>query len=88
MEYLLKSYYLNHIWISRYNSQANGMVDCSHFDVCQSLSKVIDSDQKQWSLGVYSVFWAEEVTPYKCMGCSLYFTVTGAHPILPFDIAA
>jgi hypothetical protein len=32
------------------------------------LFKVVDSDQKQWSLGVYSVFWAERVTPCKCMG--------------------
>jgi hypothetical protein len=38
-------------------------------------------------MGVYSVFWAENVTPHKHMGCSPYFTITGAHPILPFDIA-
>jgi hypothetical protein len=87
IEYLSKRYHLNHIQISGYNSHANGTVECSHFDVCQSLFKVVDSDQKRWSFGVYSVFWAETVTPPKCMGCSLYFTVTGAHPILPFDIA-
>jgi hypothetical protein len=46
MEYLLKCYHLNHIWISSYNSRANGTVECSHFDVCQSLFKVIDGDQK------------------------------------------
>jgi hypothetical protein len=87
MEYLSKCYHLNHIRISRYNSRANGTVERSHFDVCQSLFKVVDGDQKRWSLGVYSVFWAERVTPHKCMGCSPYFAVTGAHPILPFDIA-
>jgi hypothetical protein len=87
MEYLLKQYHLNHIRISGYNSRANGTVERSHFDVRQSLFKIVDSDQKRWSLGVYSVFWAERVTPRKCMGCSPYFAVTGAHPILPFDIA-
>jgi hypothetical protein len=87
MEYLSRRYHLNHIWISGYNSRANGMVERSHFDVHQSLFKVVDGDQKQWSLGVYSVFWAERVTPRKRMGCSPYFAVTGAHPILPFDIA-
>jgi hypothetical protein len=87
MEYLSKRYHINHIWISSYNSQANGTVECSHFDVCQSLFKVVDGDQKQWSLGIYSVFWAERVTPRERMGCSPYFAVTGAHPILPFDIA-
>jgi transposase InsO family protein len=87
MEYLSKRYHLNHIWISRYNSQANGIVERSHFDVRQSLFKVVNSDQKRWSLGVYSVFWAERVTPCKRMGCSPYFAITGAHPVLPFDIA-
>jgi hypothetical protein len=87
MEYLSKCYHLNHICISGYNSHANGTVERSHFDVHQSLFKVVDGDQKRWSLGVYSVFWAERVTPRKCMGCSPYFAITGAHPILPFDIA-
>jgi hypothetical protein len=87
MEYLSKRYHLNHIRISSYNSHANGTVERSHFDVCQSLFKVVDGDQKRWSLGVYLVFWAERVTPRKRMGCSLYFAITGAHPILPFDIA-
>jgi hypothetical protein len=87
MEYLLKRYHLNHIWISGYNSRANGMVEHSHFDIHQSLFKVVDGDQKRWSLGVYSVFWAERVTPHIRMGCSPYFAVTGAHLILPFDIA-
>jgi hypothetical protein len=87
MEYLSKRYHLNHIQISGYNSCANGTVECYHFDIHQSLFKVIDGDQKRWSLGVYSVFWAERVTPCKRMGCSPYFAITGAHPILPFDIA-
>jgi hypothetical protein len=87
MEYLSKRYHLNHICISSYNSHANGTVERSHFDIHQSLFKVVDGDQKRWSLGVYSVFWAERVTPRKRMGCSPYFTITGAHPILPFDIA-
>jgi hypothetical protein len=86
MEYLLKRYHLNHIRISGYNSRANGTVECSHFDVHQSLFKVVNSDQKRWSLGVYSVFWAERVPPRKHMGCSPYFAITGAHPILPSDI--
>jgi hypothetical protein len=87
MEYLSKRYHLNHIWISGYNSRANGTVERSHFDVCQSLFKVVDGDQKRWSLGVYSVFWAERITSRKRMGCLPYFAITGAHPILPFDIA-
>jgi hypothetical protein len=76
MEYLSKCYHLNHICISYYNSCANGMVEHSHFDIHQSLFKVVDGDQKRWSLGVYSVFWAERVTPCKCMGCSPLMILT------------
>jgi hypothetical protein len=46
MEYLSKHYRLNHIQISGYNSHANGTVEHSHFDVRQSLFKVVDGDQK------------------------------------------
>jgi hypothetical protein len=38
-------------------------------------------------MGVYLVFWAERVNPCEFMGCSLYFAVTGAHPILQFNIS-
>jgi hypothetical protein len=42
IEYLSKRYHLNHICISGYNSRANGTVERSHFDVRQSLFKVVD----------------------------------------------
>jgi len=87
MEYLSKWYKISHIQISGYNSRANGMVEQSHFDVRQSLFKAADGDEKRWSLVTHSVFGAERVTVRKCMGCSPYFAVTGAHPVLPFDIS-
>src|ERR1700677_2634693 len=87
LAYLSKQYHINHIQISGYNSCANGMVEHSHFDIQQSLFKSTDRDEKRWSQVTYSVFWAEQVTVQKCMGCSPYFAVTGAHPVLPFNIS-
>jgi len=87
LAYLSKRYKITHIRISGYNSRANGMVERSHFDVRQSLFKAVDGDQKRWSIGCYSVFWAERITTRKRMGCSPYFAVTGAHPLLPLDIS-
>ena len=87
LAYLSKRYHVNHIRISGYNSKANGLVERSHFDVRQSLFKAVDGDQKRWSQGAYSVFWAERITIHKRMGCSPYFAVTGAHPLLPLDIS-
>jgi hypothetical protein len=48
--------------------------------------KAEDGDQNKWSQVAYSVFWSERITIKKCMGCSPFYTVTGVHLILPFDI--
>jgi hypothetical protein len=44
LEYLMKKYHITHICISGYNSHANGLVECPHFDVHQSLFKAIDGE--------------------------------------------
>jgi hypothetical protein len=46
LEYLMKKYHIMHIRISGYNSHANGLVECLHFNVCQSLFKAVNGDQK------------------------------------------
>jgi hypothetical protein len=84
--YLLKTYHINHIHVSGYNSQANGLVERAHFDVRQALFKACNGDQSKWSSSAYLVFWAERVTIHRRMGCSPYFATTGTHPLLPFDI--
>ena len=87
MDYLAKTYHIKHIRISGYNSRANGIVEHSHFNVWQALFKVCNGEQSKWAASAYSVFWAEQVTIRRRMGCSPYFTITGAHPLLPFDIS-
>jgi hypothetical protein len=87
LTYLAKHYHITHIRISGYNSRANGLVERSHFDVRQALFKACDGEEGKWSSTAYSVFWAERVTVRRRMGCSPYFATTGAHPLLPFDIA-
>jgi len=34
----------------------------------------------------WQVLWADTITIRKCFGCSLFFMVTGVHPILPLDV--
>ena len=87
MDYLAKTFHIKHIRISGYNSQANGIVERSHFDVRQALFKACDGEQSKWAASAYSVFWAERVTVRRRMGCSPYFAITGTHPLLPFDIS-
>ena len=87
VEYLVKRYHINHIHISAYNSRANGLVECPHFNVRQALVKAADGVESKWSQVAYSVFWAERITVRRRMGCSPYFAATGAHPLLPIDIS-
>src|SRR6202142_53322 len=87
MDYLSKRYHIDHIHISGYNSCTNGIIEHSHFDVRQSLFKTVDGDEKCWSTGAYSIFWAERITIKRSMGCSPYFVATGVHPLIPMDIS-
>ena len=85
-EQLSKKYHINHICISGYNSQANGLVKQPHFDIQQALFKAALGNQSHWSQSTYSVFWADCITTQHHMGCSLYFATTGTHPIFLIDI--
>lgn len=86
-KYLADKYQIWHITISGYNSQANGMVEVTHFDIWQVLFKAANRDKSQWLHVAGSVFWADRVTIRKHLGCSPYFALTGTHPVLLLDIA-
>lgn len=81
-----RRYHITHIRISGYNSRANGIAERPHFDVRQALYKASNGEQSKWSSSTYAVFWADRITVRRRMGCSPFFAVTGAHPLLPFDI--
>src|SRR6266704_4273680 len=84
--YLAKKYKINHIQISGYNSQANGIVERPHFDIWQALYKASEGAENKWHSAIHSVFWAEQVTIQWNLGVSPFFAVTGTHPLLPLDI--
>ena len=86
LPYLEKWYHIRHIWISGYNSHANGITKRAHFNVRQALFKACNGDQSRWHSIVTSVMWANQVTICQRMGCSPYFATTGTHPLLPLDI--
>ena len=64
LDHLASKYHIKHIWISRYNSWANGIVECLHFDVQQALFKASDGTQNKWAQATQSVFWSECITPW------------------------
>jgi len=77
---------IKHITISPYNSRANGAIERPHWDLRQMLFKATGAaNVKKWYWFLNSVLWADRVSIRRRTGCSPYFMVTGAHPILPLD---
>jgi len=77
---------IKHIKISPYNSKANGAIERPHWDIRQMLYKATGAaNVNKWYWFLNSVLWADRVSIRKRTGCSPYFMVTGAHPILPLD---
>nr|GAT43392.1 predicted protein [Mycena chlorophos] len=87
MKWLEAKYGIVGIKISPYNSQANGVVERGHWDLRQSLFKATGGDLRRWYYFLHQVLWADRITTRRGMGCSPFFAVTGAHPILPLDVA-
>lgn len=86
LRWLEEKYGIKGITISPYNSQANGKIERPHFDLREALVKATGGDLKRWWWFLKPVLWADRVTIRKSLGCSPYFLVTGAEPILPLDI--
>ncbi|KAJ3978467.1 hypothetical protein F5890DRAFT_1371709, partial [Lentinula detonsa] len=83
---LAKRYGIHHITISPYNSQAAGVIERKHYDVCKSLLKAANGDEHHWPPTAHSVFWAEHVTHCRSTGASPYFLSHGVHPLLPLNV--
>nr|GAT46689.1 predicted protein [Mycena chlorophos] len=87
VKWLEAKYGVKGIKIAPYNSQANGIVERGHWDLRQSLFKATGGDLRRWYFFLPQVLWADRITARRGMGCSPFFAVTGAHPILPLDVA-
>lgn len=87
LDFLASTYKINHIRISPYNSQANGIVERRHLTVREALVKTCEGDMTKWANHAAYVFWAERVTIAKSTKLSPYQMVHGVEPRLPFDFA-
>ena len=86
LDWLSKTYHINHIWISAYNSRANGIVKCSHRTIRDSIVKACNGDITQWPEITPHAFWADWVTTREATGHSPFYNTHGTEPLLPFDI--
>jgi hypothetical protein len=86
LDWLASRYGINHICISAYNSQANGIVEWQHYTIRKSLVKTCEGNVSLWPVIVPHIFWANRATIQKSTGYSPYYMAHGVKPLLPFDI--
>lgn len=87
VKWLKEKYGMKGIRISPYNSKANGRFERPHWDIIQMLTKCCNpKNLAKWYWFFWQVLWADRITIRKGFGCSLFFMVMGAHPILPLDV--
>jgi hypothetical protein len=87
LKWLSKTYHINHIQISPYNKQANGVVERSHRMIRESIVKACKGDTTRWPTVAPFAFWVDRITVRKATGYSLFHMVHGVEPVLPFDLA-
>jgi hypothetical protein len=75
-----------HVKISRYNSQANGLVERGHFTMREALVKSCEGKIDEWPQKLHHVLFADRITTSSVTGYSPYYLLHGTHPLLPFDI--
>ena len=87
MRILSEKYGIKGIRISPYNSQSNGKVERPHWDIRQMLYKAVGKEHlSRWYKFLPYVLWADRISIRKGTGCSPFFLVTGAQPLVPLDI--
>ena len=86
LEILQHCYSINHIHISPYNSQANGVVEHWHLDIHESLIKATNGDANKWSQVAPSIFWAKQISIHPFTGFSPYYIAHSSEPTMPLDI--
>jgi hypothetical protein len=86
LEFLAERHGIQHLRISPYNSQANGIIAHRHFDVREAIMKSCDGEKVHWPRTAHSVFWNERVTIQRYTGLSPYFMAHGIEPLFPFDL--
>ena len=86
VEWLEQKYGIKGIKISSYNSKANGKIERPHWDIRQMIYKATGGNPSLWYWFFHHIMWADRISIRKGFGCSPFFMVTGAHPILPLDI--
>ena len=85
-EELMNKYKVLIVWISPYNSQANGKIECTQCSYLKAIWKVLQGNTSQWTNWLGYALWADRIMVKRNTGYSPYYLLYRQHPLLPFDI--
>ena len=83
---LLRQFGIQHIKISPYNSQANGVVERGHYNLREALVKLCEGQLSKWPLMVPAAMYADRITVRRATGFSPFYLLHGVHPFMPGDV--
>ncbi len=86
LNWLADRFGIRHIRISAYNSRANGIVECQHRTIRESIVKACEGNIAKWPAIAPHAFWADRAMTRKSTGHTPFYMAHGIEPILPFDI--
>jgi transposase InsO family protein len=84
---IVNKYNIHQIRISPYNSQANGVVERSHYIIREILVRMCGNEISKWPSLLPAALYADRITIRRATGFSPYYLLHGVHPLLPCDLA-
>src|SRR5258707_1948671 len=86
LNWLADRFGIRHIRISAYNSRANGIVECQHRTIRESIVKACKGNIAKCPNITHHDFVADRAMTRKSTGHTPFYMAHGIEPILPFDI--
>jgi len=86
-EALLEKYRVQQRVVSAYHPQSNGLFECGHDPIINSLSKYCSKEPMKWPQYLPLACWADRISVRRMTGYPAFELVYGQECLLPVDVS-